>query len=314
MDLVLDSLIDAFSDSIAMVPLLLVIYFLIEWAEYRFGNRIGHAVEKAGKAGPLIGAAAGIIPQCGISVVASALYVQRLATVGTLLAVFLATSDEAIPVILSQPDKIGTLLPLLLTKFVVALIAGYAIDLIMRRHNCSTLAHIDAVENSHDEAGHDHSKVLDEKACCGHHPTSEHDFDEKVTRHNFPRELFIHPIVHTLKVFAFIFVISFLLALLFAVVGQDTLAALLAGHPYLQILLSTLVGLIPNCAASVAVTEFYLSGVISFGSCVAGLCAGGGLGLLVLFREGDKKEALRITGLLVVISIAAGLLAGLIFP
>jgi len=203
--------------------------------------------------------------------------------------------------------------PILLTKLVVAIIAGYAIDLVLRRRSRSTVEHIDAVEAHHDEAGHDHSHVLDERACCGHHPTADHGDDVRTSgRGHLSRELFIHPLVHTLKVFLFIFAISFLLALLFALVGQETLAAALSGRPLLQIAAATLVGAIPNCAASVAVTEFYLSGVISFGACIAGLCAGGGLGLLVLFKEGDRREALWITGLLLVISFIAGIAAGAI--
>lgn len=313
MTLLLDALLDAFTDSIKMVPLLLVIYFLIEWAEYRFGNRLGHAVERAGSAGPLVGAVAGIIPQCGISVIGSALYTQRLVTVGTLMAVFLATSDEAIPVILSQPDRVGELLPILLTKLVVAIVAGYAIDLIWRSRNRMTLEHIDAVDKGHDAADHDHSHVLDEKACCGHHPSAGPESDGSQGDSRRIRELIVHPIVHTLKVFVFIFLVSLALALMFALIGQDTLVALMAGHPILQLLFATLIGVIPNCAASVAVTEFYLSGVISFGSCIAGLCAGSGLGLLVLFKEGNRREALYITGLLLAISLVAGAVAGLIF-
>jgi hypothetical protein len=136
--------LDALMDTVKMVPLLLVIYIGIELVEYKFGHKIITLIQKAGAAGPAVGALAGSLPQCGISVVATALYTQRLVTIGSLLAVYLSTSDEALPIILSQPDKAGLILPLLLTKILIALVAGYMIDLFFRNANKSTLIHIEA--------------------------------------------------------------------------------------------------------------------------------------------------------------------------
>lgn len=304
MEIFLSSLIDALVDSAKMIPLLFIIYMLIEVVEFKFGNKMGKYVARAGKAGPLIGALTGLIPQCGVSVMGTALYTQRLVTIGTLFAVYLATSDEAIPIILAQPDAIGVLVPLLIAKFVIAVGVGYALDLIFVRRNRATLAHIDSYEHGTDTVQHHHEVAFEEKACCGHTPTSA---DKTLSIH----ELFYHPLVHTLKIFLFIFVVSLAIDLVFGYVGQDTIGAVLASHTMLQPFLAALVGLIPNCAASVAITEFYLSGIITFGAAVAGLCASGGLGILVLFKEGNRREALWIVALLFAISVAAGIVTGL---
>ncbi|MEI7620590.1 MAG: putative manganese transporter, partial [Candidatus Falkowbacteria bacterium] len=160
--------IDALLDSVKMIPFLLIVYIGIELIEYKFGDKIRTGVQKSGAAGPLVGAVAGSLPQCGFSVVATALYTQRLATIGTLMAVYLATSDEAIPVILSQPDKLGLILPLIITKIIIAIVFGYSLDFLFRKSNKKTLKHIEAYNHGQDEKGHDHQVVLNETACCGH--------------------------------------------------------------------------------------------------------------------------------------------------
>jgi hypothetical protein len=305
MEILFDALTDAFIDSVKMIPLLLVIYVLIEFFEVKFGNRMGRAVARAGKAGPAIGTVAGVIPQCGVSVIGTALYTQRLVTIGTLFAIYLATSDEAIPVILSQPDRIGVLLPLIAVKIVVALFVGYAMDFAFRKRNAQIFTHVDQYLQGEDEAEHHHEKAFEEQACCGHAPSAP---DQQVSF----RTLLVHPLIHTLKVFVFIFAVSFALSLVFALVGQDAIADALAGQTILQPFAAALIGLIPNCAASVAITEFYLSGVITFGATVAGLCASGGLGILVLLKEDARADALKIIGGLFLISVAVGLLIELV--
>ena len=161
--------LDALVDSLKMVPLLLVIYIGIELVEYKFGEKIREKVQRAGKAGPLIGAAAGSLPQCGFSVVATVLYTERLATIGTLLAVYLATSDEAIPVILAQPGRAAIIIPLILTKVVIALLVGYFADLVYKKSNAKTLSHIRAYARGEDAAAHHHEEaVVRQEACCGH--------------------------------------------------------------------------------------------------------------------------------------------------
>ena len=296
---------DAFIDSAKMVPLLFVVYVAIEFIELKFGNKMAKTVSKAGPFGPILGALSATIPQCGISVMGTALFTQRLITIGSLFAVYIATSDEAIPVIMSQPNKLELLLPLILTKLVLAIIVGYALDLVFRKRNKQVFEHIDAYAHDHDEADHHHEAAFEEKACCGHQATAEHSAISA-------RDILYHPLIHTLKIFAFIFLISVGLNLLFASIGQETLGNLLAQHKLLQPFLAALIGLIPNCAASVAIAQFYLTGTITFGATIAGLSASGGLGILLLFKEGDKKEGARIVALLFGISVIAGLLLTLI--
>ena len=296
---------DALIDTAKMIPLLLIIYIGIELLEYKFGNAIRQKVQKAGNTGPALGTLAGSLPQCGFSVIATALYTQRLVTIGTLLAVYLSTSDEAIPVLLAQPDKAHIIIPLILTKIAIAFVVGYVIDFVFRKSNKKTLAHVDAYASGSDNPHHHHESVVEETACCGHHESSSKKFD--------PKELFIHPIVHTAKIFFFIFAISFLINFVIFKIGEDSFARLFLGNSFFQPILASLVGLIPNCAASVAITELYLNGAITYGSTIAGLSASAGLGLLVLFRENkNNKDTFKILGLLVGISAFVGIVIQMI--
>lgn len=292
--------LEALIDSAKMIPFLLVIYAGIEIVEYKYANKIREAVQKAGAAGPAIGAVTGSFPQCGISVVASALYTQRLATIGTLLAVYLATSDEAIPVILSQPEKAQIIVPLIITKIIIAIIAGYTVDFFYRKPNKDTLTHIKAYAEGSDSEHHNHEMIVDEKACCGHSTSPDStEFNSK--------EIILHPIIHTTKVFVFILGVTFAINFAIAQMGEKAFENLFIGYGVFQPFLMALFGLIPNCAASVAITMLYLKGAVTYGSMIAGLCASGGLGLLVLFKEEkDKKEVLRILFLLFGISVLAG--------
>ena len=285
-----------------MVPLLLVIYIGIELIEYKWGNKIKNSIQKAGSAGPTLGALGGSLPQCGFSVIATTLYTQRLATIGTLIAVYISTSDEAIPLILARPEKINLVIPLILTKIAIALIAGYTIDLFFRKSNQKTLTHIEKFALGKDSKSHHHEITNDKLACCHHKPSPE------PTRFDL-KEIFLHPVIHTAKIFTFIFAVSTLIGLIINTIGENTFNSLLSGNVILQPIVAALIGLIPNCAASVTITELYLKGSITYGATIAGLCASGGLGLLVLLREEkNKREALTIIGLLLVVSITAGLL------
>lgn len=300
-------LLDALIDTAKMIPFLLMVYVGIELIEYKFGNLIRKKVQGAGNAGPAIAALAGTFPQCGFSVVTAALYTQKLVTIGTFLAVLISTSDEAIPVILSQPDKVHLIWPLLLTKVIIALIAGYSVDFIFRKSNKKTLEHINNYAKGVDDKGHHHETVIEEPACCGHSTSSEsRQFDY--------HEIIWHPIKHTAKILLFVFLATLGINLLIFYVGEEQLAALLLGHTFWQPIVAALVGLIPNCAASVAITQLYLQGAISYGAVIAGLSASGGLGILVLFREHDsKKDIFKVVGLLFAISVISGLLIQYLF-
>ncbi len=291
----------ALSDSLKMIPLLIIIYIGIELIEYKFGNKIRQGMQKSGKLGPATGALVGSFPQCGFSVISTALYTQRLLTIGTLLAVYLSTSDEAIPVILSQPDKAKIIIPLILTKIFIALVAGYAIDFSFRKVNKKTLAHARAYVEGKDEAGHHHESIIEEQACCGHSLNAS-------AKKFSPKEIIIHPLIHTFKIFVFVLIISFLINLAIFKIGEETLRQIFAGHTFWQPFIAALIGLIPNCASSVAITELYLKGTITYGAVIAGLCASGGLGILVLFKEEKNRRAVfNILGLLFGISVLAGL-------
>jgi len=295
-ELIYESLID----SARMIPFLLMIYIGIELFEYKFGNSIKKLVQKAAGAGPFAGAIAGAFPQCGFSVMATALYTQRLATIGTLLAVYISTSDEAIPIMMSYPDGYKLLIPFIATKIFIGTAAGYFIDLAFRKENRLVLSHIEAVQTGADEVGHHHELISDEVACCGH-------IADSTSKKFNPRQIILHPILHTLKIFAFIFIISFSFGLAMDSFGRSAVTEWFAAAALFQPLIAALIGLIPNCAASVLITELYLGGAISYGAALAGLCASGGLGLLVLAREEkDKKKVIIIVVMLFGISVLAG--------
>jgi len=295
-------LLGTLKDSLSLIPLLLIIYIGIELIEYKWGNKIRLSVQKAGSAGPAVGAIGGSLPQCGFSVVGATLYTQRLITIGTLLAIFLSTSDEALPVILSQPEKSAIIIPLILTKIFIAITAGYLIDFIFRKANKKTLSHIQKYEVGKDEKSHHHEEILGESvACCGHNPNPTKKFEAK--------DIFIHPTIHTIKVFIFIFCVSLIIDLGTFLIGEKAFSTIFAGHVILQPFIAALIGLLPDCASSVAITELYLKGAITYGAVIAGLCASGGLGLLVLLKEDkNKKDIIRIIALLYGISVFVGLI------
>lgn len=280
--------IDALVDSAKMIPFLLFVYCVVGWLEFQYGMSIRYRIQRAAKAGPALGAAFGCVPQCGFSVLASAMYARKIITIGTLLAVYLSTSDEAIPVILAQPSKLGLIVPLICAKVVIAVIAGYTIDLLFKSYRKSvTISDPDAM------------KEIKERGCC------EHD----VTGGEKWRELLIHPVKHTMKVFVFVFIVTLAINYMMQTIGERNLARLLLQHSLFQPVLTAVIGLIPNCAASVAITQVFLKGGISFGSAIAGLCASGGLGMLVLLRENHNlRDTVRVIGLLLSISITAGII------
>lgn len=298
----IDLFFDALIDSLKTVPLLLIIYIGIEILEYRFGDKIREKVQNAGKAGPVFGAIAGVLPQCGFSVVATALFTQRLLTIGTLLAVYLSTSDEAIPIILSQPDKVHLLLPLIGIKIIIALLVGYGVDLFFKKEEQKVKAHIELVESGHDSKNHHHETILNETACCGHSTSCiSKKFDIK--------EIFWHPVVHTFNVFIFIFLVTLFINFIVFYIGEASIAEFFTKNIFWQPFLASIIGLIPNCAASVAITELFIKNIIGLGPAVAGLLASGGLGLLVLYREEkNKKTFFKVLILLYSFSALSGLI------
>jgi len=289
-------LLDALKDTFAMLPWLLGIYIALELFENKSESLIGEKISHRMGAAPLLGALFGCIPQCGFSVIAATLYTRRCISRGTLLAVFLSTSDEAIPVILAQHDKAPLVLWLLLVKVVLATVAGYAVDLIFKKS---------APQEPHSP----HEPVI---PSGGYRSCDCHTHGLEIPKW---KTFFLFPLKHTLKILFFIFAVSLGIGLLVAKFGEGGMERFFFAGTLFQPLIAVLVGLIPNCAVSVAITEIYLKGGITFGSAIAGLSASGGLGMLVLLKENkDRRETAFIIGLLVLISLCAGIALNLILP
>lgn len=282
MELFIDALRDAWTDSVKMLPFLYLAYLLIEWLERHHGARIEQALAGGGRWGFVPGALLGCVPQCGFSAVASNLYASRVITPGTLLAVFIATSDEAVPLLAAEPSQWTSLVALLLCKAVFGMVGGALLDMPMR--------HLLPQSLYGGYAGH-----ADEVDC--HEEHEEHS------------GIWLMALRHTLEIFVFILVFSLLIGLAFAGIGEESITTALAGMGVLQPMLTALVGLVPNCAASVLLAQLYMQGAISFGSLFAGLTAGAGVGLAVLWRVNPSwKQNLFMTGLLWAVGAVAGML------
>lgn len=287
-----DWLKDAICDSVHIVPFLFFIFLLIEIFENYFSSKIKALTGYSKKIGPIIGAVLAGLPQCGFSVIATPLYINKIITRGTLIAIYISTSDEAIPILLSNPSQYRVILPLLGIKILLGIFAGYLVDLIFKDYDNS----IKNTETTNDT-------LEDETGCCAHHVQAKHR----------KRELIIHPLKHTLNIFFMILLISICLNWSFEYFGNDMLNKLLLNNSVLQPVLSAIIGLIPNCAVSVLLTMLYMSGVLTFASVIAGLSSGAGLGLIVLLkRNPDIKDSLKIISVLLGISIITGLVLSLI--
>ncbi len=275
-----------------LVPFLFLTYLAMEYLEHKTGDKAKHMVKKAGKWGPLIGGVAGAIPQCGFSAAASNLYAGRVITLGTLMAIFLSTSDEMLPILISAKMPVETIGGVLLTKMALGAIAGFVIDAILRKKEKEHHHHRD-----HDHE-HEHSHI---------HELCEHEHC------NCEKGIVRSAIKHTVQITFFIILITFALHLLLEFVGEDALGKLILNQPVLGPVLSGLVGLIPNCASSVVITQLYVENAMSLGAMMAGLLVGSGVGLLVLFRVNhDRKENLKILGLLYLIGVVSGIVIELI--
>ena len=286
--------IDAFVDTTKLVPLLAAIYFLVGFLEYRYGDRMGHFIMRFGVFGPVAGALFGCLPQCGFSVVAAALYVKRLVSVGTLLAVFISTSDEAVPVLLSMPQKASVVGVLIAIKVMIAIIAGVTVDFFMSKWIKKEERNTFGREKIYKAAINEHH------GCCSHGLS---DKPSKI------KAIFLHPLMHTVKIYIFLLIFSVLLGLVIWSVGEERIGAMLLNGTFFQPIIASFIGLIPNCFASVLLAELFAKNAISFGSLIAGLCASGGLGLLVLFKENKNlKDTLTVLGLLLMFSILSGIL------
>lgn len=280
---------DTLIDGVKLLPFLFITYLIMEYLEHKTGNKTKNIIKKSGRFGPLLGGILGIFPQCGFSAAASNLYAGRIITLGTLIAIFLSTSDEMLPVLISESASIGLIVKILLIKLVIAIIAGFAIDF--------------AVQAVKKKSKKEDKKVEEE---IGHICEHEHCHCEEGGKLK-------SSIKHTLNIFLFIIIITLVLNALIHFIGEENISNLILNMPIVGPLISGVVGLIPNCAGSVILTQLYLSNVISFGSMIGGLLVGSGIGILVLFRVNkDIKENLKILTTLYVIGVICGIIIDLI--
>ena len=278
-------IIDAITDSIHLLPFLFVIFVIIEILEFYFSDKIDHCIKKARRSSVAVGSLASILPQCGFSVIASSLYSRKMITRGCLIAVYLGTSDETIPILLANPSKAHLIIPIIGLKLFFAVTLGYVIDIVSNKVG----AEPEVAEISEDEKIEIH-----EEGCCNHNPDSRNK-----------RQLILHPISHTINIFGFILIITLILNYIlehFAV--TDMLAT--GTHKYLQCIAAAIIGLIPNCAISIGITMMLIKGTITFSAAMSGLLSNAGLGLLVLLKNNDFKDTIKVILLLLAISILCG--------
>lgn len=278
----LDVLLDALKDTALMIPFLFGVYILIEYMEHASSDKIVKAFKKLGPFGPVGGAVIGTVPQCGVSAAAANLYTGRVISIGTIISVFLATSDEAIPMIIANPAKISVLWKLISVKIVIAVLVGITVDIIFKFLNRNKIT---------DNNNHFHE--LCENCGCEEHG------------------ILYSALMHTVNITVFVFVITLLLNMAIVLVGEDNIARFMMSDSFFQPFISALVGFIPNCASSVIITQLYLEdGILSFGSAIAGLCTSAGLGLLVLFKTNKKhmKKNFLICGILYITAVLSGII------
>lgn len=270
-------------DSVKLIPFLFLTYLLMEYIEHKTKEKTKETIKKSGKFGPLIGSLLGIIPQCGFSVSATNLYAARVITLGTLISVYLSTSDEMLPIFLSEGVAIDVILKILAIKLIIGMIAGFLIDLVINLKNKGKV---------------EEEKIID--LCEKEHCHCEHG-------------IFKSALKHTANIFIFIFIITFVINTAIHIIGEDNIAGFMLDRPILGPIISGIIGLIPNCASSVIITQMYLENIISVGTMIAGLLVGAGVGLAVLFRTNKGiKENIKITVLLYGIGVVSGIILELI--
>jgi len=274
LDVVLETLIDA----VKILPFLFFTYLLMEYIEHKVSEKTRETIKKSGRLGPFVGSILGCVPQCGFSVSASNLYAARVISLGTLIAIFLSTSDEMIPIAIANGANISFILKVIVIKVIISMIAGFIIDYILRNKNKGQEEHI-------------HEVCEHENCNC----------EEK--------GILKSTIKHTVNIFIFVVIVMFVLNLAVMLIGKDNLSNILMQNTIFGPMIASLIGLIPNCAASVILVELYLSDAITFGSVIAGLLSGAGIGLAVLFKVNKKlSENLKIVGIIYMIGIIFGIL------
>lgn len=309
-------ILHALLESLQMLPIIFVCYLVIELLEDKILNKYRTNKLLKSRFAPVISAGFGIIPQCGFSVVATDLYSKKAITLGSLMAIYIATSDEALPLLLSDSQNYLDLLLIIGIKFVYAVVIGLLIDVFFKkRQQQSESLVVKKVEQGKSkdicEVGNDnnelsqtmeHKHIHEEEiqGCCHHNIESKHS---KI------KDIFLHPLFHSLKIFAFILIINIIFGLLVEFVGENVISSFMTSTVFFQPFIVAIVGLIPNCAASVIITELFMVGGITLGSCIAGLCVNSGIALILLFKlNKNVKENILILVSLYLLGVLLGVL------
>ena len=280
----LDVITDTIIDAVKLIPFLFLAYLLMEFLEHKTGNKTQNLVKKSGKFGPLFGGILGIFPQCGFSAAAANLYAGRILSMGTLIAVFLSTSDEMLPILISKAVPISLIIKILFIKLVIGIIAGFIIDVI----------------NSLKRSKTDNTKEVIENICEHEHCDCEHGIIKSTIK-------------HTINILIFILIITFIINTLIFLIGEENIINILSKIPILGVIVVCIIGFIPNCAGSVIITELYLSNLITLGTMIAGLLVGSGVGILILFKNNKHlKENIKITIMLYIIGVISGITLDLV--
>ena len=263
----MDILMDTIKDTYLIIPTLLIMYLCLEYLEHK--QSLEKYQDKLMKYGPFLGAILGIFPQCGFSVLASILFIEKKITLGTLISIFIATSDEAIPIFIAYPHLYSSLLKIIITKFLFAIVVGYIVDLIFKK----------------------------ESLCCKYSASHHHE-----------HSIIVEAIIRTLKIYSFIFVVNFILGWMIETIGYEQLSTILFNQSLLQPVISAIFGFIPNCASSVILSQLYINQVLSFPSLLAGLMTNAGLGFVVLLqRKTNYQIILKICLILLISALILGI-------
>ncbi len=274
-------IIDTVVDSLKILPFLFITFLVLEYLEHKMSKKTEKAVKKAGKLGPLLGGIVGAFPQCGFSVAATNLYATRVISLGTLIAIYLSTSDEMLPILLSENVSVVVIFKFIFIKIIVGIIFGFIIDFILRKRKVEDV----------------NIKGLCEDEHC----------------HCYEHSILKSAIKHTLNIAFFIFIISFILNIAFSYLGEELISKIFMKNSILGPFLASLIGLIPNCGASVVLTELYLNNTISFASSIAGLLSSSGVGILLLFKVNKNiKENIFILLTIYFIGVFTGLIINII--
>ncbi len=316
----------ALADTIYLIPFLYLTYLVMEWMEHKTGGKTQEAIKRAGSAGPIVGALLGVIPQCGFSAVSATLYAGRVITLGTLFAVFLSTSDEMLPIFIAEQVPLNTILAIMGSKVIIGMVMGFIVDAVMRvanrshqdfrihelceQDNCGCIEDCRACEQN-PQLVYEHRDDCADGCDHGHHH-HDHAHDDAGWKH-----IALSALKHTVQVIVYIFLITLALDAVLEIIGEDVLGEFLASNPTLAVFTSALVGLIPNCAASIVIADLYVEGILGAGAMLSGLLVSAGVGLLVLVRANRPwQQNVIIIVLLYVMGVFWGLIAnafGIVF-